>query len=59
MAKKDCPYCEGKNGDTFLLGGTNLRVSCEYCVKGVIPKLTIESEPGLLSRIANFFNGAK
>ncbi len=54
MAKKDCPYCGGKQ--KFSIAGTNIELACEYCVKGVIPKLT-ESEPGLLSRLATFFNG--
>ena len=55
MAKKDCPYCEGRK--KFLIAGTNIERACEYCVKGVIPKLTSEIEPGLLSRLKNFLNG--
>ena len=53
MAAKDCPYCEGKNDYSFIVANTDIRVTCEYCDKGVIPKLT--EQPGLFTRIANFF----
>ena len=52
--KKDCPYCEGKNGYTYLLANSNTRINCEYCVKGVIPKPG-ETKISLLERIKNFF----
>lgn len=52
--KKDCPYCEGKNGETFLVAGTNIRLKCEYCVKGHIPTPG-EDRAGLLARVIGFF----
>ena len=52
MTKKNCPYCEGKNGYTFYVAGTNIKLDCEYCVKGVIPN---SESNGLIDRIKNFF----
>lgn len=53
----NCPYCVGKQ--MYLIANTNIKVPCEYCVKGHIAATPKErdkrSERGLLRRIADFF----
>jgi hypothetical protein len=60
MAKNDCPLCEGKK--RFLIANTNIQTNCEFCDdRGEVmrPKNFDDAkiEPGLITRITNFFNG--
>ena len=53
MAKKDCPYCEGRK--VLTVANTNIKVNCDYCVKGIVPRPrnfdTAKLDPTLFARL--------
>jgi len=57
MAKKDCPFCEGKKW--YLIASTNIEIACEFCVKGIVPKPknfdAAKLDPTLFARLQSGF----